>query len=108
MPSDPGMKYWKKTGFIATMVIVLAFPAISDPDIFREIETGSQSGPFLYRKEHHVLNAIRKKMISGQVHITILPWILQRLQLSWAILTIMNSGIKGRLTVCSGKMGNSL
>ena len=27
MPSDPAMTSWRKTGFIATIIIVLAFPA---------------------------------------------------------------------------------
>jgi tetratricopeptide (TPR) repeat protein len=46
MPSDPGMKYWKKAGFIASMVIVLAFPAYLTRIYFERSRPDVKSGPF--------------------------------------------------------------
>ena len=50
MPSDPGMKYWKKTGFIATIVIVLAFPVYLARIAFERSGPAVQIRTFLYRK----------------------------------------------------------
>ena len=46
MPSDPEMKYWKKTGFIATLVIVLAFPAYLTRIYFERSRPSEIAGPF--------------------------------------------------------------
>jgi tetratricopeptide (TPR) repeat protein len=46
MPSDQGMKYWKRSGFIATMVIVLAFPAYLTRIYFERSQPAAKSGPF--------------------------------------------------------------
>jgi tetratricopeptide (TPR) repeat protein len=46
MQSDPGMKYWKKAGFIATIVIVLAFPAYLTRIYFERSRPAVTTGPF--------------------------------------------------------------
>jgi tetratricopeptide (TPR) repeat protein len=46
MPSDKGMKYWKKTGFIATIVIVLAFPAYLTRIYIERSRPALKTGPF--------------------------------------------------------------
>ncbi len=46
MPFDPEMKYWKKAGFIATVVIVLAFPAYLARMAFERSRPAIQTGPF--------------------------------------------------------------
>ena len=46
MPSDPGMKYWKRTGFIATVVIVLAFPAYLTRIYLERSRPAFTTGPF--------------------------------------------------------------
>ncbi len=54
MPSNLGnekMKYWKRTGFAATIIIVLAFPAYLARKAFGNLNTQVQSGPqFVGRK----------------------------------------------------------
>jgi tetratricopeptide (TPR) repeat protein len=46
MPSDHGMKYWKKTGFIATIVIVLAFPVYLGRIFYERSLPATDSGPY--------------------------------------------------------------
>jgi tetratricopeptide (TPR) repeat protein len=46
MPSDNGMKYWKKTGFIATIVIVLAFPVYLGRIFFERSSPAAVTGPY--------------------------------------------------------------
>jgi len=46
MPSDPGMKYWKKAGFTATIIIVLAFPLYIVRTSFERSSPEIQNGPF--------------------------------------------------------------
>ncbi|MBK8883772.1 MAG: tetratricopeptide repeat protein [Bacteroidales bacterium] len=46
MPSDQRMSYWKKTGFIATVVIVLAFPAYLARKYIERSGPVTKSGPF--------------------------------------------------------------
>lgn len=46
MPSDPGMKYWKKTGFIATIVIVLAIPVYLGRVLYQRSRPAPDSGPY--------------------------------------------------------------
>lgn len=46
MPSDQRMSYWKKTGFIATVVIVLAFPAYLARIYIERSGPVTKSGPF--------------------------------------------------------------
>lgn len=46
MPVDRGMKYWKKTGFIATIIIVLAFPAYLTRIFFERSAHVERAGPF--------------------------------------------------------------
>ena len=46
MLSEPGMKDWKKTGFIATIVIVLAFPVYLGRVLYQRSRPAEDSGPF--------------------------------------------------------------
>ena len=46
MQSDSGMKYWKRTGFIATIVIVLAFPAYLARIAYERSKPSINTGPF--------------------------------------------------------------
>jgi len=46
MPSDQGMNYWKKTGFIATIVIVLAFPVYLTRIYLQRSGADVTAGPF--------------------------------------------------------------
>ncbi len=46
MPSDPAMTSWRKTGFIATIIIVLAFPVYLVRIAIERSNPVMQSGPF--------------------------------------------------------------
>jgi tetratricopeptide (TPR) repeat protein len=46
MPSDPGMSYWKRTGFIATIIIVVAFPVYLTRIYFERSRPAVTTGPF--------------------------------------------------------------
>ena len=107
MPSDPGMKYWKKTGFIATVVIVLAFPAYLARICYERSRPATDSGPF-YTGRSSCIECHKKEddLWAGSHHDLAMDMPPQ--QQSWGILTIMSTGITGRHTGCSGKMGNSI
>jgi hypothetical protein len=107
MPSDPGMKYWEKTGLIATMVIVLAFPAYLGRIIYERSQPAADSGPY-YTGRSSCIECHKKEDDLWQVHIMTLPWTAPQQLPYWEILTIMSTGIRGRHIVCSGKRRNSI
>jgi len=124
MPSEPGLKYWKETGFIATIIIVLAFPIYLVRTSFERSSPAIQNGPYytgrasciechkkeddLWKGSHHDLamdTATEKTVLgnfesfeyrhNGKTHR------MFRKETS-------STGIMERPTECSGRMGNSL
>ena len=86
------MKYWKKIGFAATIVIIISFPLY----LIRSFvagssgnqETGTETA--VYVGGDQCIDFTRKSIVTGMVPIMIWPWTTLPLKVSKGILIILN------------------